>query len=438
MPPVSAVLFGKGSLPVALPEGIRVRVVRKPAMPVLENPERAVEQALASPVQALPLKEAARNASSACIAICDITRPVPNGLLLPPLVRQLLEAGIPRERICLLVATGLHRPNLGAELRELVGSDWVLETVRVENHDARDEAGHADLGTTSRGTRIKLDRHFVEADLKIVVGLVEPHFMAGYSGGRKIIAPGIAHADTIRTFHHTAFMEHPCARSCNLDGNPLHGEQLEIVGKLGAVHAVNTVLDEERRLSFVNFGEVAASHGQAVDYVRGYAEVAVPRRYPLVITGSAGHPLDATYYQTVKGIVGALGALEPGGTLLVASQCSEGLGSEEFHRAQQALVRLGAEGFLEECRTRPLADIDEWQTVKLTEALRHGAIHLYAPGLSRAERELTGIVCHESWEGALAAVAGPGIREAAVIPEGPYALPVFRVEASFQALEGGI
>ena len=213
-----------------------------------------------------------------------MTRPVPNHLFLRPLVEGMLAAGIPREAITVLVATGLHRPNEGAELDALVGDPWVLATVRVENHFARDAAAHVDLGTTpGRATPVKLDRRFVEAELRIATGLVEPHFMAGYSGGRKVIAPGVAHEDTIRTFHSARFMEDPAAIQCNLDGNPLHEEQLAIVRMLGEVYALNTVIDEERDLVHVNFGEVIESHLAAVAFVAGSARRA---RGPAVLDGA--------------------------------------------------------------------------------------------------------------------------------------------------------
>ena len=161
--------------------------------------------------------------------------------------------------ITILVATGLHRPNLGEELAELVGDPWVMERVRIENHYARNDADHVDLGfTATRGTPVKLDRRFVEADLRIATGLVEPHFMAGWSGGRKVVAPGVAHHETIRTFHSARFMEDPLAVQCNLIGNPLHEEQLEIVRQLGDVYGLNTVIDDDRDLAYVNFGEIVA------------------------------------------------------------------------------------------------------------------------------------------------------------------------------------
>src|SRR5437764_127832 len=175
-----------------------------------------------------------------------------------------------------------------AELAALVGDPWVLATVRVENHFARDDAAHVDLGRTKgRGVPVKLDRRFVEAEVRIATGLVEPHFMAGYSGGRKVVAPGVAHADTIRTFHSARFMEDPAAIQCNLAGNPLHEEQLEIVRMLGDVYAVNTVIDEDRDLVHVNFGEVIASHLAAVEFVADSARVPVGRRFATIVTSAA-------------------------------------------------------------------------------------------------------------------------------------------------------
>jgi nickel-dependent lactate racemase len=416
--------YGRGELRLRLPGSVRATVVRKPAMPVHEDEQGAVRRALAAPVEARPLAEEARGAGSACIAICDLTRPVPNGLLLGPIVRELLAAGMDPARITVLVATGLHRPNLGAELEELVGDPWVLRTVSVANHDARDDAAHADLGLTPAGTPIRIDRRFVEADLRLVTGLVEPHFMAGYSGGRKVIAPGLAHRDTITTFHKAAFMADPCADNCVLEGNPLHREQLAIAARVGRVLAVNTVLDERRRLSFVNYGEVLAAHAQAIATAARFVRVPVPRRFRTVVTTAAGYPLDRTYYQTVKGMVAPLGIVEPGGTLVIASECSEGMGSAEFVRAQERLVSGGPDRFLAEISGKPRADVDEWQTQELVKALRVARVQLFTGGLGPADRARTGVEVVGSVEDAvLAAVRRAGDPAVAVIPEGPYVVP---------------
>jgi lactate racemase len=427
--------YGKGVLPVEFDERCQITVVRKPAMPVERDPAAAVTAALADPVAARPLFEEARGARSACILICDITRPVPNALLLPPLLKSLLAAGLRRESIVILVATGLHRPNEGDELAELIGDRWVLENFRIENHFARNDADHVDLGATALGTPVRLDRRFVEADLKIATGLVEPHFMAGYSGGRKVIAPGVAHRDTITTFHSARFMSHPRADNCVLEGNPLHEEQLAIVRKVGRVLAVNTVLDEHRRLSFANYGEVIASHLQAVQFTERYARVPVARRFKTVVTSGAGYPLDKTYYQTVKGMVGPLDILEPGGHLIVASECSEGIGSAEYAQAQRRLIAQGPENFHSEISRKRFADVDEWQTQMQLKPMRIGTVHLYSDRLSGADRALTGVELIDSVEQAvqrcIEETRDPAV---AVIPEGPYVVPFFQPAARTASL----
>jgi nickel-dependent lactate racemase len=394
--------YGRAGLAVHLPEDLRVTVVRKHPMAPLLDPAGAVAEALRAPVGSPPLAELARGRRSACVVICDVTRPVPNGILLPPLLDTLLHAGIPHERVRILVATGLHRPADDAELREVVGSDAVLRGFPVENHVAGDVAAHTDLGTTSAGIPILVDRRFLEADLRIVVGLVEPHFMAGWSGGRKVVAPGIAGEATILALHSARILEHPAATNCVLEGNPLHQAQLEFVRAVGGVQALNVVIDERRRLGFVSFGEVEASHLAAVAFMRRHAEVELPRRYRTVLTTSAGYPLDRTYYQTVKGMVGALGILEPGGTVVIASECSEGMGSAAFVEAQRLLRRLGPGGFMAEI----------------------GWVTLSGGAPRAAPRPDTCVEVVDSVAEAVAASArAQGDLEVAVIPEGPYVIP---------------
>jgi nickel-dependent lactate racemase len=419
-------LYGRGHVPVRPPAGCVPTVIEKRAMPVLPDASAAVAQALAAPVGVPPLREAARGKRSACILICDITRPVPNGLFLGPLVRTLLDAGLPRAGITVLVATGLHRANEGEELRELVGDPWVLDTVTVANHDATVDRDHVLLGRTpGRGTVVRLDRRLVEAELRIATGLVEPHFMAGWSGGRKVIAPGVAHAETITTFHNSAFMAHPRAANCVLDGNPLHEEQLAIVDMLGGALGLNTVIDDRRRLAFVNFGEVVTSHRQAVDFARDYSEVRVPRRFRTVVTSAAGYPLDKTYYQTVKGMVGPLDILEPGGELIVASACSEGLGSKHYVEAQRRLVDLGPDGFAASIAGKAHADIDEWQTQMQLKPMRVGRVRLYTDGLDTTAAGLTGVEHVADLSAAVAeSMARQGDPHVAFVPEGPYVVPV--------------
>ena len=420
-------LFGKGHLPIALPEGARPTIIRKTVLPKLPDPHGAIAGALCAPIGSPPLAELARGKKSACILICDITRPVPNRLFLRPMIETMIASGIPIAEITVLVATGLHRPNEGEELAELVGDPWVMAEVRVENHFARDDAMHVDYGVTeTRGTPIRIDRRFAEADLRIATGLVEPHFMAGWSGGRKVIAPGVAHHETIRTFHSARFMEDPLAVQCNLAGNPLHEEQLEIVRRLGTCYALNTVIDEDRDLVFVSFGEIIESHMAAVDFVTASTKIDMGRRYKTVVTSSAGYPLDKTYYQTVKGMVTPLDILEPGGTLIIASSCSEGFGSPEFRESQERLVEMGQERFLATLTAKSLAEIDEWQTEMQMKAMRLGRVELYTTGLDDEEQRITGVTITRNIDASVRdAIARHNDPDVAFIPEGPYVVPVY-------------
>ena len=424
------IAFGRGHLTVGLPERAEATVIRKATLPKLADQTGAIHAAFDNPIDAPPLATLAQGRKSACILICDITRPVPNRLFLRPMIETMLAAGIPKDSISILIATGLHRPNEGVEMAELVGDPWVLDNIRVENHFAMRDEDHIDLGVTAtRGTPVRIDRRFVEADLRIATGLVEPHFMAGWSGGRKVVAPGVAGHETIRTFHSARFMEDPLAVQCNLVGNPLHEEQLEIVRTLGEIYALNTVIDEDRDLVHVTFGEIIASHLAAVEFIQDVTRIKVPRRFKTVVTSSAGYPLDKTYYQTVKGMVTPLDILEPGGTLIIASECSEGMGSKEFREAQTRLVELGPDRFLATLTAKSLAEVDEWQTEMQLKPMRIGRVQLYTSGLDEEERRITAVeVIGDLDEAVAESIRRHGDSRVAVIPEGPYVVPV--VEAA--------
>ena len=293
--------------------------------------------------------------------------------------------------------------------------------MRATTHD------HVDLGpTATRGTPVSINRRLVEADLRIATGLVEPHFMAGWSGGRKVVAPGVAGHATIRTFHSARFMEDPLAVQCNLVGNPLHEEQLEIVPQgrrtLCAEHG-------DRRGSRPRPRHISARSSPAIwrpwRSSKTSTRIKVGRRFKTVVTSSAGYPLDKTYYQTVKGMVTPIDILEPGGTLIIASRCSEGFGSPEFREAQARLVELGPERFLATLTAKSLAEIDEWQTEMQLKPMRVGRIQLYTEGLDAEERRITGVEIIPSVDAAIAeSVVRHGDGAVAIIPEGPYVVPV--------------
>jgi nickel-dependent lactate racemase len=424
--------YGKTGLTVEIPGSWDVTVVSRKPMARLADPAAAVEAALDNPSGSGRVDTEARGASTACILVCDITRPVPNGLLLRPLITRLLDAGLTRKAITVLVATGLHRPNEGEELAAVIGDPWVFENAVVANHFARRDEDHVLLGTTSQDIPVRLDRRFVEASFRAVVGLVEPHFMAGWSGGRKVILPGIAHADTIRAFHSARMLSNPRVVPCVLKENPLHEAQTEALRMVGRALAVNVVIDDERKLAFASFGGIEESLAETVVFAERHVRVRLPRPYPVVLTTGAGYPLDATYYQAVKGICAGALILEPGGDLFVAAACQEGFGSKEFLAAQQAMVRLGRQPFLREAMLKARAPIDEWNTVMLARAADRGTVHLYAEGLDENQQAATGVkTCRDLERELRRAVERAGERRIAVIPEGPY------VAAETDASDGG-
>jgi len=427
--------YGKSGLNINLPETWDVTVITKREMPVLSDPPSTLRYSLHNPVGSAPLKELVTGKQTICIAICDITRPVPNGVIVPALIEEIQRAGVHKDAITLLVATGLHKPCEGEELRDVVGNQEVLNTITIYNHYARNDDDHVFLGRTKQGIPVKIDRRFVTADVRIVVGLVEPHFMAGYSGGRKLIAPGVAHEDTIRSIHAPCVLEMAGVDNCVVDGNPLHDILVEIAQMVGPCYAVNTVIDESRRISFINFGEIIESHLKAVAYARPFTEIPVRTKFPVVLTSGAGYPLDKNYYQTVKGMVAPLAIVEHGGDLFIASECSEGIGSPDFYMSQKKLCEMGIAGFMDTIHEKRFADIDEWETEMLVKAMRVARVSLYSTGIPLTERPLTGVRIIDNLHEALTdCMDRLHEKRIAVIPEGPYVVPVYTGESSLRGV----
>ena len=415
--------YGRSGLEVELPDD-RVAAVLdiKPTRP-LNDPDAAVRAALARPIGSPPLSQLAQRRRSACVLICDVTRPVPNRTILPPLLQTLEEAGIPRDRILLLVATGLHRATTRDELLEMVGPE-ILERYRIENHDGRDRSGHSYLGTTARGVPVWIDTRYLLADLKITTGLIEPHLMAGYSGGRKVICPGIVHLDTLRVWHGPDFLEDPRACEGNLDGNPVHEEATCIARMAGCDFIVNVHINRERQMTHVVAGDMEAAFLEGVRFVREVVQAQFPEPAEVVVTTAAGYPLDTTFYQAVKGLTGALPAVKPGGTIVLAASLAEGIGSEEFCRIFDENPDIDT--FMRRIISKEYFRMDQWQVEELAKVLKKARVRLVSTGLTADALRRCYVDAAESVEQAVAdalAEYGPEAR-IIVIPNGPYVLPV--------------
>lgn len=415
--------YGRTGLPVELPDERVAAVLRMHEVPVLSDPTAALQEMLASPLGTPPLRELARGRKTACVVVCDITRPVPNARILPPVLETLEEGGIPRDGITLLVATGLHRPNEGAELEEMIGAELARD-YRVVNHVARDDSQQESLGRLADGTPVAVNRAYLAADLRIVTGLVEPHLMAGYSGGRKVVCPGIASKDTIRHFHHPRMLEPEAATNGILEGNPVHRFALEVARKARVDFNVNVTVDEQRRLTGVFAGELEQAHRAGVESANRLVRVEVPEPAEVVVTSCAGYPLDTTFYQSVKGLIGALPVVKPGGTIVMAASLSEGIGSPDFVRLLDETESL--EQFTTDMWRDDFFFIDQWQLEEHAKVCRKAKVAVYTDGLSAADLSRCFVTPVESVEAGVEAAlaeAGPEARIIA-IPEGPYVLPV--------------
>ena len=416
--------FGKTGLCLDLPEA--PTHPRAPHWTVLEprwappllDEAAAIAAALDEPIAGPPLEELARGRASAAISICDITRPAPNQVTLPVVLDRLERAGIARANITILIATGLHRPAPPAEIVSIVGEE-ISRNYRVENHFAREQSDHRNLGHTSRGTPVWIDRRFTDAELHITLGFIEQHLMAGFSGGRKLIAPGLAYQDTIRSLHSPLFMRDPRAIEGSIEDNPLHAELLEIASLARHDFALDVVLAPGRKICGAFAGEPGASHAAGIAFVRERTTAWIPALYDAAITSAAGYPLDLTFYQTVKGITAASHVVKPGGTILVVSACDEGAGAEEFSRMLLEFERPS--DLLQHLTTAPVA-IDQWQLEKLALVFQRNRVLYYVPGLeSKYHSRIWGPAYDSAGEAVAAFVAelDPNA-QAAVLPEGPY------------------
>ena len=412
--------YGKNGLDVVVPDGNLLKVLTMEGAEPLPDPHAALVTSLEHPIESVSLRQRARGVRNACIVICDITRPVPNKIVLPPLLSLLEQEGISGDKITILVATGLHRPSSDAELDHLVGKE-IIQRYRVVDHHARVVAEHRNKGTTKRGTPVWIDARYCDADLKITAGFIEPHLMAGFSGGRKMIAPGCAGEETIKALHSPQFLEDPRCSEGNIDDNPLHHELLEIAGMTGHDFMVDVALDEGGRITGVFAGHPQRAHEAGVKHVRKAVRSTLDKAADIVITTAAGFPLDLTYYQAIKGMTAALPIVKPGGTLILAAECAEGLGSREF--TGMATTFSSAGEFRERILSNPVI-IDQWQLEECAKAATHAEVILVAGGIKPAERKRLFISTAESVEEALER----GLRKqgknaaVAVIPKGPYTL----------------
>jgi nickel-dependent lactate racemase len=418
--------YGREGLAAVLPDDLDIAVLHLHPLPALSNSDDAIEQSLRSPIGCDGLETVAQGRENACIVISDVTRPVPNEKLLTPILNCLHDCGLNKDKITILNATGLHRPNEGPELEEMIGVR-IKDNYHVVNHVARDtktqtSIGEVPLGLSQDAAQVAINSTYVESDLKITTGLIEPHLMAGYSGGRKLVCPGVASAETILQFHSPRMIGNPNARAGNLKENPVHAMSRAVAGKVGVDFICNVTLSEDRQITGVFSGDLDAAHQAGIAHVDKQTKV-LCEPADIVLTTAAGYPLDTTLYQVVKGMVGALPAIKEGGTMIVAASMTEGLGSEEF--TQMCSTLSSPEEFIERIHNAPSL-IDQWQLQEMMQVLRKCQVMVVSHGLddeTLCRALLTPMPTVEEALRAALKTHGNSAR-LVVIPEGPYVTPV--------------
>ncbi|HSZ16880.1 MAG TPA: nickel-dependent lactate racemase [Terracidiphilus sp.] len=414
----SLFFFGKSGIEVEVPDTFDCREVRSRKTVAVEDESAAVARALDRPIACEPLVDLARGKKTAAISVCDITRPAPNRITLPPLLDRLQTAGIDRENILILIATGLHRPATKEEIDRIVGPE-IAASYRIANHDARAFGAHRHVGDTRRGTPVYVDERFVSADLHITLGFIEQHLMLGFSGGRKLIVPGLAAQETIKVIHSPRFIREPLATEGSIEGNPLHEELLECARMVRHDFIVDVALTQERKIAGVFAGHPVKAHAVGVDFVERACLEEIDEPADVVITSAAGFPLDLTFYQSVKGITAATHIAKPEGRILIVAECAEGMGSAEFARMVRNMGEFAK--YLDEVRDLPV-DVDRWQVEKLALAGVQNELYFYLPGVAKEELGRLGARAFNNLQEATAAVLRGLPRGARVtlVPEGPY------------------
>lgn len=317
---------GKGNITLNLPESVRTISTHDFAR--ISDPEKAVNDALTDPIGTPPLAQMAKGRKNCCIVISDITRPVPNKITLPPLLATLEESGIARESITILIATGMHRPNVGEELESMVGKE-IMDNYRIVNHYCQKREEMREIARIE-DVPIEVNTHYLDADLKILTGLIEPHFYAGFSGSRKSILPGISSFETMRFMHSYRIIDQLQQANCRLENNIFHDYAMEVTDKAGVDFILNVVINKERELVGVFGGHYEMAHKAGCDKVVEQAVTELDEKVDLVITSAGGYPLDASFYQVSKCLTSARDILTENGTIFVLCGCEEGLGNEEF------------------------------------------------------------------------------------------------------------
>ena len=413
-----ALAYGRGRLMIDVPD--HTAVIAPQQLPGLADERAAFDAAVRAPIGSAPLRDLARSSDTVAIVIADITRPSPGERLVPWIMAEL--AHVPREQFVIVNGTGSHRANTREELIQMLGEE-VVATTRIVNHNAFDDATLTHMGRSSYGGEIWLNNDYLQADVRIATGFIEPHFFAGFSGGPKGVVPGVAGIKTIMHLHNARMIGDPRSTWALLDGNPVQGEIREAVAMAPPHFMVNVALNAQRQITALWAGHYIEAHQVGCRFVAEHATRPVDDLFDIVITTNSGYPLDQNLYQAVKGMSAAARIVRPGGAIIAAAECSDGL-PDHGNFKQLLQMRRTPQDLLDMIEAPGFELYDQWEAQTQAIIQRRADVYLYSSLDPRTVRDamLTPIAGVEEALDALLDRYGPEAR-VAVLPEGPQTVP---------------
>ncbi len=417
----TSLAYGKGWLDLELP-GIVADVIEPAHQQGLADERTSVLHALDHPIGAEPLSQWLKPACRVCITFTDLTRATPNERLIPWLLEYLEHHGVESRQVLLLNQLGTHRPNTRKELEQML-TPAVVNKYHVMNHEPENRSALEQFGWTESGAPALINRHFVEANVRIVTGFIEPHLFAGFSGGVKGIMPGIAGTVTTMSNHGYRHIADSSATFGVTRGNPVWEEMLDIALRVGRSFLLNVALNSEREITGVFAGDILESHAAGCEFVRQSAMQSVNERYDLVVTTNSGYPLDLNLYQTAKGMAAAARIVKKGGTIIVASECSEGVPSgSAFERLLHSA--RDPEYLLNHLHQAEKPVSDQWQAQIQALCQRQARVLLFSRLPDEIVRKAYLEPCHDIAREILSKTASEGKRSrVAILPLGPLTIP---------------
>ena len=413
--------YGRTGLEIELPDDLTT-VIEPTYVPGLPDQEGAIRNAVRNPLGGgLTLRRLVKPGQTVAISVCDVTRPMPSRTVLPVLLREL--GHVPSDQVTIMIATGTHRPNTPEELDEMLGPD-IASSYHVVNHSAFDSETLEYVGESSSGIPVWLDKEWIDADVRITTGFVEPHFFAGFSGGPKMVAPGLAGFDTIMQLHNAERIAHPKATWGVIHGNPVHDDVRDIAAMTGVDFSVDVTINRNRKVTSVYAGDLFMAHEAACRSAKNSAMQEVDRPFDVVVTTNSGYPLDQNLYQAVKGMSAAAQIVKDGGTIVCAAECSDGIPDHGQYK-KLLTMRDSPKDLLDMILADGHNVHDQWQVQLQAQIQMRASVYLKSGYLSPEQVKEAHLTPIDSIEDTVADAlrgSGNGAR-VCVLPEGPQTIP---------------